>query len=574
MVALNIAWINEAKSAPDSAAAGKNTRGRPPLNSAQSEFAKRNWPAAITYYRRHLKLAPNDYLSWGKLAVSYYNSGQTKFAFETFQRIEKLTPEKSMNYFYQGMCVASLGSEQDARKYWEYATNWTDEYGARSAFELALSTYQDGDIERSKQWLMFYIQKYPRGPDAQSAKDFLKNLNDGKKIDSPKGFERPDQEASIYRYHPWSLFDYPHFWEIQTGVNNTETTGYQPGALEPGTRYGPLEERAEQKSDFLVSTSIGVGPIRKESNTSFAGYSYRQAWLVQPESVQAWFTEGFAMDNFPLRGDLLERTHVFFGDIRRQFTPNLYGGAYSRLSYSRIGSSFFPSPDDSSLRVVTSDVDTQLLIPWMGWSWNSTNRSMFSLYLRKEIHNQSLEHSNKTFELSFSGSPKLSFTLSHSINFPPKQIEVTFDLFQYNFIFNDYWLDYKRTGALAAVDYTIWKGIGASLILGYYKDSYNLPHIRTGNCEGTDQSDNPKPVVCDRNDTGTMTQITVYYEKSQNLRLDLSYLMVENGSDLKVYSDSKNTLLGSVTWAFPGTRRVSKMTRRFSDAAFTKDTED
>jgi hypothetical protein len=160
------------------------------------------------------------------------------------------------------------------------------------------------------------------------------------------------------------------------------------------------------------------------------------------------------------------------------------------------------------------------------------------------------------------------------MEFPSKRVDLSFDLFQYSFIYNDLFLDYTRRGALASADYNIWKGIGTSLILGMYQDSYELPAIKTGTCSGTSDEEKPKPVACTRADSGNMIQITVYYEKSQNLRFDASYLMVENSSNQKVYSDSKNTILATATWAFPGTRRVAKMTRRFADAAFTKDSEE
>ncbi len=574
MVAFDLAGLNEAKSAPEYSP-GRNSSQLPPISAAQAEFAKSNWPAAILNYRKHLRVVPNDFRAWGQLGIAYYNSGQIKDALATFHRVEKSTPDKSLNYFYQGMCVAILGSERDAQKYWEYATNWTDEFGARATFELATSNYRESDLPKARQWFSTYIQKYPRGPDAANAKEHLKSIADGKKFDSIKGFDRPDQDASLYRYHPWSLFQFPHFWEIQTGVKSVETVGYQPGPLEPGSRFGTIERRNEQNTDILLNASIGVGPVRKDNNTSFAGYTYRQNWLTQPDSLQTWVTSGFDMDAFPIRGDLMERTHLFFGDVRRQISQNLFAGAYSRLSFSRIGSSFFPSPDEESLRVVTSHIDTQLVIPWIGWSWNATNRSMASLYLRKEIHNQSPEHSNKTYNLESSGGmPSLSFTLSHGMEFPSKRVELSFDLFQYSFIYNDLFLDYTRRGALASADYNIWKGIGTSLILGMYQDSYDLPAIKTGTCSGTSDEEKPKPVACTRTDSGNMIQITVYYEKSQNLRFDASYLMVENSSNQKVYSDSKNTILATATWAFPGTRRVAKMTRRFADAAFTKDSEE
>jgi len=567
---LTLDWFgyNDAKSAPEN---GSKRSGEvmSPLTAAQAEFAKGSWDTAIPLYKSYLRTAPADYQAWNQLAAAYYHSGQVKYALTTLQRIQRNSPDRSFNYFYQGMCIAVLGSDKDAIQYWEYAAYWPDEFGARATFELGTTFYKSGDEAQAKRWLTTYAQKFPRGPDISAAKDLLKSLEEGKKIDPVKGFDRPDPELTIFKYHPWSLFKTPHFWQVQVGVKNSESSGYQP------TETGAIEARTESDSSVVVNASIGVGPIRQKNSTSFAGYTYRQNWFTDIYIVRSWIGNGLSLESFPIRGDMLERTHEFFGDVRRQFSDNLFAGAYARLQFSRVGSSFFPSPDDNSLKIVTPEKDTQLLIPWLGWTWSQTQRSMFSLYLRKEIHNQSSEHSNKTYDLTGStGTPAISLGVSHAIDFPAKKVETTFDLFQYEFIFNDYWLDYSRTGAIAAVDYAIYKGLGANILVGIYQDKYKIPQIKTGSCGARPSESNGKDrVTCARADSGKMIQGGVYYNKTQNLRFEFSYLMVENGSSQKVYSESSTRWVGSVIWAFPGTKRVSRMTGRFADAAFTKDTD-
>ena len=572
MLTIVFAGHNDAKSAPDPAS-NRAPNAATPLSSAQSEFAKGSWDTAIPLYKKYLRLAPTDYKAWNQLAAAYYHSGQVKLAMETLRKIEKQSPDRSFNYFYQGMCIAVLGNEKEAVRYWEYAAYWPDEYGARATFELGASAYKSEDDPRARQWLSLYIQKFPRGPDVQAAKDLLKSIPDGKRIDPVKSFDRPDPEITIYKYHPWSLFKVPHFWRIQVGGKSEEATGYEP--VRSGTETGTLTRPSSQETAMLVTASIGIGPVRQKGATSFAGYTYKQNWITDVNSIPLWFENGFSLESFPLRGDMMERSHQFFGDMRKQMTPNLFLGAYARLEYNRMGSSFFPSPDDSNLRVVTPQTDTQLLIPWAGWSWSPTMRSMFSLYLRKEIHNGIPEHSNKTFDLSgSSGDPAISFGLSHAMDFPAQRLETSIDIFQYEFIFNDYWLDYSRTGAIAAADYAIYKGIGATALVGFYQDKYKLPHIKTASCDAAaTATETSTPVSCPRSDSGNMIQIGLYYSKSSNLRFELAYLMVENSSNLKVYSESKNTIWGTVVWAFPGTKRVSRMTERFADAAFTKDAE-
>ena len=560
---------NEAKSAPDSG----NVRVSS-LSQAQAEFAKGSWDKAITLYRRHLRTVPNDYQAWNQLAAAYYHSGQVKTALSTLERIQKNTPSRSFNFFYQGMCIAVLYGDSSAVKYWEYAAHWTDEFGARATYELALHHYRTGDDAKAKQWLTTYLQKFPRGPDSASVKDLLKSAGEDKKTDAAKGFERPDPELSIFKYHPWSLLKTPHFWQLQIESHGKESQGYQPSQ-----EIGNIEEKNSSAYSLKTKSSIGVGPIRQQGAISFAGYTYKQDWLIQPETLQAFLSESFSLEAFPIRGDMMERSHQFFGDVRKQFSPSLFAGAYARLEFSKVGSSFFPSPDESSLKVVTPNRDVQLFIPWVGWTWNSSQRSMLSFYFKKEIHRQSGEHSNKTYDLNLSGGePAISFTLSHAVDFSDKNLNLNFDLFQYEFIYNDYWLDNSRTGGLLGVNYSIFKGLGSSLIVGMYQDKYKLPHVRTENCGNvppTDPtSDDNARVYCVRQDAGQLVQVTVYYDKSTNLRFQFQALMVENKSNRKVFSDSEVAYSGGVSWSFPGTVRVSRMTERFADAAFTKDTDE
>jgi outer membrane protein assembly factor BamD (BamD/ComL family) len=560
---------NEAKSAPDAAGGRSST-----LSQAQSDFAKASWDKAILLYRRYLRAVPNDYQAWNQLAAAYYHSGQVKTALSTLQRIQKNSPSRSFNFFYQGMCIAVLYGDNGAVKYWEYATHWADEFGARATYELAIHHYRSRDEGKAKQLLTTYLQKFPRGPDAAAVKDLLKAVGSEKKIGDLKGFERPDPELTIFKYHPFSLFKTPHFWQLQIDSLGQESQGYQPAK-----EIGNLEEKNSSAYSLRTKSSIGVGPIRQQGAVSFAGYTYKQDWLIQPETLQAFFGESFSLEAFPIRGDLMERSHQFFGDVRKQFSPSLFAGAYARIEFSRVGSSFFPSPDESSLKVVTPNRDVQLFIPWVGWTWNESSRSMLSLYLKKEIHRQSSEHSNKTYDLNIAaGDPAISFTISHAIDLTNKNLNLNVDLFQYEFIFNDYWLDNSRTGGLLGVNYAMFKGFGAGLVLGLYQDKYKLPHVRTENCSNAPPtqatSDENIRVYCARKDAGQMAQVTVYYDKSTNLRFQFRALMVENKSNQKVFSNSETAYSGGVSWSFPGTVRVTRMTERFADAAFTKDTDE
>lgn len=575
-----INWVSQpAHGAP------ANKTARPPstasatsiLQNARNEFTALNFDKAIDSYKAYLRILPQDYAAWGQLGAAYYHAGQPRRAQQTLQRVERLTTERSYNYYYQGMCFSLLGMEKVAQRYWEYAGWFNDESGAKATIELAVSTYQAKDDEKAKYLATSYLQRFPQGSQKAVAQSILQSLQTGKRLDALQADERPDPDLTLYKYNRLSLFNVPHFWSIQTGILSDESQGYQP------SDSGALDQKQEGNYAFLVNASLGIGPMRKKYATAFAGYSYRQRWDTDLDILANWFTDPFNLQAFPIRGDLLERSHQLFGDIRRQFGDQFFLGTYARVEYRRAGSSFFPSPDDNDLRVVVNMTDTTMIIPWMGWAWTDDQRSLAYLYIRKEIHNNSPDHSNKTYDFTGdSGERAISYGLNHSIELPALQLSGTLDLFQYEFIFNDYWLDYTRKGAVLGVDYVIWRGLGTMAAVGYYADDYKLPRVKQGECSSnggipstsSTTSDAVTPVSsCKRSDSGTLMQGGVYWNQSANLRFSGSYTMVENSSGMKEYSDSRNVIRVDATWAFPSVKRVTRMTERFSDIAFTKDTD-
>lgn len=549
------------------------------LQNARNQFTTLNFDKAIESYKAYLRILPHDYAAWGQLGAAYYHAGQPRRAQQTLQRVEQLTPERSYNYYYQGLCFSLLGMEKVAQRYWEYAGWFNDESGSKATIELAVSVYKEKEDAKAKYLASSYLQRFPQGSQKAIAQSIIQSLESGKRLDAIQADERPDPDLTLYKYNRLSLFNVPHFWSIQTGILSDEAQGYQP------SESGALDQKEEGNYAFLVNASLGIGPIRKKYATAFAGYSYRQHWDTDLDVLTNWFSDPFNLQAFPIRGDLLERSHQLFGDIRRQFTDQLFLGAYARVDYQRAGSSFFPSPDDNDLRIVVSMTDTTMLIPWLGWAWTDDQRSLAYLYIRKEIHNNSPDHSNKTYDFTGdTGERAISFGLSHSMEFPAWQLSGSIEAFQYEFIFNDFWLDYTRKGAILGADYIIWKGLGVNAAVGFYEDGYKLPRIKQGDCSsnGGIPTSNPSslkladdnPVSkCNRSDSGTLMQAGVYWSQNANLRFSGSYLMVENSSGMKEYSESRNVIRFDVTWAFPGVKRVSRMTDRFADIAFTKDTD-
>lgn len=542
---------------------------------ARAKFTAKKYDEAIELYRKHLRRAPRDYNAWNQLGAAYYHTGQPRRALRYLKHAERKTSNKSYNYYYQGLCYTAVDNPQKAKEYFAFtATRYADEYGSRAMFEMAFIEYQARNKARAQYWLASYLQRFPTGVYRGEASRLLQSLQQGRWLSDAKGTEKPDMESALFKYNKLSLYPKPHYWYLQGGWQYADIAGQQP---KPG---GGLQVRNQQAMAAIANAGIGIGPWQEGSTTAFGGYTYRQLWLTDLDRINTYTEDPTDIEYFPLRGDLLERRHQFYGDFRRDIAQILYFGFFFRWEFARIGSTLFPSPDDPELRKVLKISDTQLFIPWIGTAWSSTARSLVYLYMRKEINEDSPDHSNKTYEFGVDGgSPTMSFGISNDVEFPEHDLNLNLELFQYEFIFNDYWLDYKRRGLLASAEFQLIPRWYLTGLLGFYRDEYVLPRIKIRGCsaeisDSDSQTTAEQAFSCDREDTGLLYQFGVYWNYTQFQRLTFDIQMVENrNSKQKEFDESKMTFQLSYTMAFPSVKRVTRFVDRYADSAFTKDPE-
>lgn len=551
------------------------------LGVARSEFARQNYDSSILNLKKYLRSFPQDYEAWNLLGASYFLAGQPKRALMTLQRVARYTQTPSFNYLYQSLCYEVLDYASTAQSYLEYTARFNDEHGAKAAFELGVFYYKAKDGVRAKYWLSSYLQRSPPNASHRAkAVELLNLVGTANYSSNPAGLEKPDLELAAYRYSNLSLYNYPHFWWTQIGGRNDQTDGWSPNNPPPGS----IVKSGEASYSLLTAAGVGVGPVREGTMTAWAGYNYRQNWITDDYILENWLGDPTDLSSFPIRADLLDRRHQFYGDIRKQFRGVFFLGVFGRFEFERLGSKYFLSPEGDDLKVVLSLKDTTLLIPWAGVAFTDDIRTLFYFYMRKEINNSSPEHSNMTYDITGStGQQKMSYGLSHAMDFPSIGLETSTELFNYNFIYNDYWLDYSRMGVIVGLDLQILPGLFITGLGGYYEDKYILPRFKTGSCDSTiatgdDSGQNPASGsdsvnICFRADSGTLMQGGLYWNYSQALRIGGSFLQVDNGSKMREFSASRRTIEANVTWAFPSVKRVTRIVDRFADSAFTKESE-
>jgi tetratricopeptide (TPR) repeat protein len=550
--------------------------------AARTKFTQKKYDEAIELYRKHLRQSPRDYNAWNQIGAAYYQTGLPRRGLKYLKFVERKTVEKSYNYYYQGLCYSAIGRRKKSLEYFAYsATRYTDEYGSRSTFEMGAVEYNLKHKDKARYWLTMYLHKYGRGVYRVQAQKLLNSLQAGIWLSDVEGIKKPDMEKALFKYNKLSLSPKPHYWFFQGGTKRIDKAG-----KEPNGPAGGISTNNSSQMAAIVNAGVGIGPVKQGVISAFGGYTYRQNWLTDQDRISTYTEDFLDIQYFPFRGDLLERKHQFYADFRRPINEKFFIGTYAKLQFARIGSEIYPSPESENeeLKKVLKISDTTLLIPWIGVSVIPNNRSLFYLYLRKEINEDSPEHSNKSYEFGLSGEdPVISFGASHTLAIPQKKISLNLEVFQYEFIYNDYWLDYTRQGGMLTGEIEVVPRWFVSGFLGMYEDSYLLPRLKQGSCASSVKITNSdtapttssnSPVGCPRTDSGLMQQVSVYWNWTQFTRISGSLLIVQNdNSDLKEFEESKQVLEIRYTMAFPSVKRVSRFIDRFADSAFTKEAE-
>lgn len=542
------------------------------LVKAQQYFAKSKFDKAIKYYKRYLRKNKQDYEAWAQLGASYYHTGVPRRGLRYLKMAEAKTPNKAYDFFYQGLCYDAIGDRENARESYKKSANFPSLYGGRSMFELGVTDYKNQEQEKSYHWLALYVNRYPKGRYRNEALRILNALRQGIYLDNVSGVKKPDANKALYKYNKLSLMPTPHFWLARIGSFYQQGTHWEPKSS------GGITQKGHSTTAITADATAGIGPIKKEQATVWAGYNYKQQWYTEAERINE-FTEDFDLSYQPFRPDLLEREHELYFDLRRKFGQKLLLGVFSQLAYHRLSTSLYTGPETETFDLEVQDIsDTTLFIPWIGFSYDQNHRTLIYLYFRKEINSDSPDFSNKTYNFSSNtGDIPLSFGLTHTMNIPKYKTDLNLELFKYDFISNDYWNDYVRIGFNASVEHQVLPRIFIQLLGGYYQDSYIETILRQNTCETAlkteDNTSSTAPSYhhCDRNDSGYMITAKGYWNYTQFHRISAEIQFIENQNETQQeYSTSDMKIIVSANIAFPSVKRVLRFSKRFADSALTK----
>ncbi|MDA9951390.1 tetratricopeptide repeat protein [Oligoflexaceae bacterium] len=546
------------------------------LTKAASSFKSEDYDKAVTLYRRYLKRRPKDHNVWNNLAASYYHVGVPARAIRYLRLVEKKTQSKSYNFYYQGLANTALGKYGLARKKFTYAARFTDEYAARATFELAVLDYNSKNYGKANYWINLYLQRYPSGVFSSICRQMADSIRRGIHIPGLTGNKKPDMDKALYRYHKHSLSPNPHYWFFQAGSLYNAGTGKEP------SDKGTIKSKEFADYSLNLAAGVGYGPVKKGDSLAFGGYTYRQIWNTETSRIET-FLDDFDPGYFPFQGDIMERSHELYGDYRHKIRKNIFGGVFARKEFRFGGSDLLPGPDQpDNVKATVSLSDTTLFIPWVGISYLDNFYTLAYLYFRKEINSQSFDLSNKTYSVFGNDDFTLSYGISHSMEFPRKKLKVVAEAFLYEFIYNDYWLDYTRLGFIAGGEYEFYPRFSVRGLVGTYTDNYILDRFKKFPCSFSGEKNDSEiddvntivglPQACPRVDTGMLVELGGAWEYSQFHRVEGRISQVSNESpQLKIFDRTKLTMEVRLTWAFPSADKVIRYVDRFADSAFTKE---
>jgi hypothetical protein len=450
----------------------------------------------------------------------------------------------------------------------------TDESGSKALFELASLEFRARNVDRTIALFRQYTQRFPAGAYRQQADKLLASALAGKFNEPAPGIEKPDVEKLYYRNSKRSLLDYPHFWFVQTGFSFL-LSDYMDPTDDPAK---PLEPSQDTEYAILANAGIGVGPWREGTKSASGGYIYRQNYYTTDSRLLQFFENPADPRFFPFRFDLLKRRHTLFGDFRGNIANNVDAGLFGRHEIAKIGSQFFSGAEEGDLRSTLNINDVTILIPWIGTTFVPGSRTTGYLYMRKEINAETQDLSNQTFTLFGANDNVMSFGVSHVHSLLNNQLTMSGEFFLYEFIFNDYWLDFKRMGFFGEADYRLSSSLSFNALAGLYQDSYALPRVRiNGNCNTGQRSTgsttiDTQPALCRRDDSGMVLQAGVRWNLATDTQVGASLLLVTNGNDsMEEYSFDQKKFQITVTRAFPSAQRVERLTERFADYVFFKE---
>jgi hypothetical protein len=188
-------------------------------------------------------------------------------------------------------------------------------------------------------------------------------------------------------------------------------------------------------------------------------------------------------------------------------------------------------------------------------------------------------HSNQSYNLQGSDlTTAFSAGAIYKLHLPKYRAKLDFELFNFNFIFNEPWLDYSRFGGKAAGQFPFYKKFHVFAQFGFYQDNYAVQRPKHGQCATAvlpeDASSLPENVVsCTREDSGQFIELGMYWKYNRFMRITGKSQILENrNAKLKEFDETGQVFIIEFTMAFPNVGRTMEYVSIVKDPFYLKET--
>jgi len=540
------------------------------LSQANDAFLEQKYDTALLYYRQHLRAYPKDATSWNLVAATHYHLGQPRRALQFLKRFQTQSEPRSHNLFYQGLAYDAIGQTAVALRYLAKASRYRDPFGALASFELVAILAAARETQAALQWAEHYQKHFPDGPQKAEVTEIKNQLRQGEAVNITES-QRYQYQLGLFRHHPWSLINKPHFWLFQLGYHYAQGSRTNP-AIDNNRRPIVDENAPFEDTALRIRAAFGLGPYQNKETQITLAYYYLQDWTTTRDRLETYLDEPLDFSYFPLRPDLQLRTHRLLADFHSQVQSRWSLGIYSHIEFVRSGSSLYPAPERPEIRKSLNVSYSTKFTPWV--AWQMANNQQFQLYipLEKTIDQEQSDFSRQNYRIFDSNDPFLSLALAHEGVLLNDQLSVRTDLYRFRYQFNDYWEDHVRTGFFSKANFRLNPRWSLMARLGLYVDDYNFPQIKTNSCDFQTQIGQltDSGVNCTRVDHGQLFQGAIIYQPKPHLTWMASshYLSHENPK-LKVYNETRVEFLISFTIGFPGLKDTLGVMNRFTETSLS-----
>lgn len=540
------------------------------LSRANNAFLEQQYDAALIYYRQHLRANPKDARTWNLVAATQYHLGQPRRALHFLKRFRVESEPKSHNLFYQGLAYDAIGQTAIALRYLAEASRYHDPFGALASFELVAILASARETAAAIQWAEHYQKNFPDGPQKSELAAIKTQLEQGEAVNITQS-QRHQYHLGLFRHHPLSLINKPHFWLFQIGYYYAQGSRTNPAI--DGSRRPIVDQNAPFEDTALrVRAAFGLGPYQNKETKINLAYYYLQDWATTRDRLETYITEPLDFSYFPFRPDLQLRTHRLLADFHSQVQSRWSLGIYSHIEFVRAGSTLYPAPERPEIRKSLNVSYSTKFTPWLTWQF--VNNQLFQIYFpfEKTIDQEQSDFSRQNYQLFDSNEPFLSLALAHEGNFLSEQLTVRTDLYSFRSKFNDYWEDHVRTGFFAKAHFRLNPRWTMMARLGLYVDDYNFEQIKTNSCDFQTQIGQltDRGVNCPRIDRGQFFQGAIIYRpKPHTAWMASTYYLNHENLELKVYNETRAEFLISLSIGFPGLKDTFGILNRFTETSLS-----